>query len=146
MLNTLAVLLAAAVLFVPLSRRLGLGSVLGYLVAGALIGPWGLRLVADVGEVARVSELGITMLLFLIGLELRPRRLWVMRRAVFVLGAGQVVATAALLAALIHAAPGLAWPAAVVLGGGLALSSTALVLPLLAERELLGAVAGRGAF
>jgi monovalent cation:proton antiporter-2 (CPA2) family protein len=146
MLNTLAVLLAAAVLLVPLSRRLGLGSVLGYLVAGALIGPSGLRLVGNVGEVAEVSELGITMLLFLIGLELRPRRLWVMRRAVFVLGAAQVVATAALLAALIHAAPGLAWPAAVVLGGGLALSSTALVLPLLAERELLGAVAGRDAF
>ncbi len=130
MLNTLAVLLAAAVLLVPLSRRLGLGSVLGYLVAGALIGPSGLRLVGNVGEVAEVSELGITMLLFLIGLELRPRRLWVMRRAVFVLGAAQVVVTGALLAGLIHAGLGLAWSAAAVLGAGLALSSTALVLPM----------------
>ena len=145
MLLTLAILLATAVLLVPLSRRLGLGSVLGYLAGGALIGPSGLRLITDVGEIAGVSELGVIMLLFLIGLEVRPQRLWVMRRAVFVLGPAQVVVTAAALAGAAHWAA-LPWPAAVVIGAGLALSSTAIVLPLLAERDLLGKPSGRDTF
>ena len=145
MLFTLTVLLAAAVLLVPLSRRLGLGSVLGYLVGGALIGPSGLRLVTDVHAIADVSELGVVMLLFLIGLEVQPQRLWVMRRAVFGLGSAQVVATAAALAGLL-AVGGVAPPAAVVLGAGLALSSTAIVLPMLGERDLLGTPAGRSTF
>src|SRR3978361_1309363 len=102
MLETFVALLVASVAFVPLSRRLGLGSVLGYLVAGAIIGPSGLRLVTDVQRIAEASELGVVMLLFLIGLELRPQRLWVMRRAVFGLGTAQVLATAILLAAIIH--------------------------------------------
>jgi CPA2 family monovalent cation:H+ antiporter-2/glutathione-regulated potassium-efflux system protein KefB len=122
-----------------------LGSVLGYLIAGALIGPSGARLVIDVDQITEVSELGVVMLLFLIGLELRPRRLWVMRRAVFGLGTAQLVATTAVLAFLIHRT-GLGWPGATVLGAGLALSSTAIVLPLLAERELLGTPAGRDGF
>ena len=83
MIEVLVVLLAAAVLCVSLSRRLGFGSVLGYLIGGALIGPSGLRLIVDVERITEVSELGVVMLLFLIGLELRPKRLWVMRRAVF---------------------------------------------------------------
>ncbi len=145
MLLTIAILLATAVLLVPLSRRLGLGSVLGYLAGGALIGPSGLRLITDVGEIAGVSELGVIMLLFLIGLEVRPQRLWVMRRAVFVLGPAQVVVTAAALAGATHWA-GLPWPAAMVIGAGLALSSTAIVLPLLAERDLLGKPSGRDTF
>jgi monovalent cation:proton antiporter-2 (CPA2) family protein len=145
MLLTIAILLATAVLLVPLSRRLGLGSVLGYLAGGALIGPSGLRLITDVGEIAGVSELGVIMLLFLIGLEVRPQRLWVMRRAVFVLGPAQVAVTAAVLAGATHWA-GLPWPAAVVIGAGLALSSTAIVLPLLAERDLLGTPSGRDTF
>ena len=87
MLETLVALLAATVLFVPLSRRAGFGSILGYLVAGALIGPQGFGFVTDVRSIANVAELGVVMLLFLIGLELRPQRLWVMRRAVFGLGA-----------------------------------------------------------
>lgn len=74
MLLTLAILLATAVLLVPLSRRLGFGSVLGYLAGGALIGPSGLRLITDVGEIANVSELGVVMLRFLIGLEVRPQQ------------------------------------------------------------------------
>ncbi len=145
MLTTIAILLATAVILVPISRRLGFGSVLGYLVGGALIGPSGLRLITDVHEIAGVSELGVVMLLFLIGLEVRPQRLWTMRRAVFGLGAAQVVVTAAALAALGHWY-GLAWPAAIVIGAGLALSSTAIVLPMLSERGLLGMASGRDIF
>jgi monovalent cation:proton antiporter-2 (CPA2) family protein len=145
MLLTLTILLAAAVFLVSLSRRLGFGSVLGYLVGGALIGPSGLRLVTDVGEIAGVSELGVVMLLFLIGLEVRPQRLWVMRRAVFGLGSAQVLATTAALAFAMHLL-GVAWLAAMVIGVGLALSSTAIVLPMLAERALLGSASGRDTF
>lgn len=145
MLETLVALLAAAVVAVPISRRLGFGSVLGYLVAGAAIGPLGLGLVSDVADIAEISELGVVMLLFLIGLELRPQRLWVMRRAVFGLGAAQVAVTGSALAALVHVA-GVGWAGAVVLGAGLALSSTAIVLPMLGERDLLGSEAGRDAF
>jgi monovalent cation:proton antiporter-2 (CPA2) family protein len=145
MLLTLTILLAAAVLLVPLSRRLGLGSVLGYLVGGALIGPSGLSLVTNLDEIAKVSELGVVMLLFLIGLEVRPRRLWVMRRAVFGLGSAQVAITAAVLAGGGWAC-GLPWASAIVLGIGIALSSTAIVLPMLAERGLLATPSGRDTF
>ncbi len=145
MLTTLVALLAATVIAVPLSRRLGFGSILGYLVAGAVIGPAGLRLVTDVGQITEVSELGVVMLLFLIGLELRPHRLWILRRAVFGLGFGQMVPTALLLAGLARLA-GIDWAGAAVLGAGLALSSTAIVLPMLAERDLLPSTAGRDAF
>jgi monovalent cation:proton antiporter-2 (CPA2) family protein len=145
MILTIAILLATAVVLVPISRRLGLGSVLGYLVGGALIGPSGLRLITDVDEIQGVSELGIIMLLFLIGLEVRPQRLWIMRRAVFGLGAAQVLATAAVLAAGMHFV-GVDWAAAAILGAGFALSSTAIVLPMLAERDLLGTPSGRDTF
>jgi monovalent cation:proton antiporter-2 (CPA2) family protein len=145
MLVTLVALLAAATIAVPLTRRSGLGSVLGYLIAGLVIGPSGLRLVTDVDQIANVASLGVVMLLFLIGLELRPRRLWIMRRSVFGLGSAQVVVTAACLAGLAVAA-GVPPPGAVVLGSGLALSSTAIVLPLLGERDLLTTPAGRDAF
>ncbi len=86
MLPTLVALLGAATIAVPLTRRFGLGSVLGYLLAGVAIGPSGLGLVSDVEQIADIASLGVVMLLFLIGLELRPRRLWVMRRAVFAPG------------------------------------------------------------
>jgi monovalent cation:proton antiporter-2 (CPA2) family protein len=145
MLVTLVALLAAATIAVPLTRRSGLGSVLGYLIAGLVIGPSGLRLVTDVEQIANVASLGVVMLLFLIGLELRPRRLWIMRRAVFGLGSAQVVITAACLAGLAIAA-GVPPAGATVLGLGLALSSTAIVLPLLGERDLLTTPAGRDAF
>ncbi len=145
MLFTLAILLAAAVALVPVSRRLGLGSVLGYLVGGALIGPSGFGLVTDVQAIADVSELGVIMLLFLIGLEVRPRRLWVMRRSVFGLGSAQVAVTGAALATCVHAL-GTGWAAAAVIGAGLALSSTAIVLPMLTERELLAPPSGRSTF
>ena len=145
MLETLVVLLAASVLFVPLSRRFGFGSVLGYLVAGAVIGPSAFGLVADVDQIAQVSELGVIMLLFLIGLELRPQRLWVMRRAILGLGTGQLVLTGGAIAVFAWWA-GAAWRGAAVIGAGLALSSTAIVLPMLAERDLLASTAGRDSF
>ena len=145
MLLTLLLLLAAAVVLVSVSRRLGLGSILGYLVAGALIGPAGFRLVTDVQSISEISELGVLMLLFIIGLELRITRIWSMRRSVFGLGSAQVAVTGALLTALALAA-GAPLPGAAILGLGLALSSTAIVLPLLAERRLLALTSGRDAF
>ena len=145
MLLTLLVLLAAAVVLVSLSRRLGLGSILGYLVAGVLIGPSGFRLVTDVQSISEISELGVLMLLFIIGLELRLTRIWSMRRSVFGLGSAQVAVAGAGLTA-IAAMAGAPLPGAAILGLGLALSSTAIVLPLLAERRLLALTSGRDAF
>jgi monovalent cation:proton antiporter-2 (CPA2) family protein len=145
MLTTLVVLLAAATIAVPLTRRAGFGSVLGYLLAGIAIGPAGLGLITDVDAIASIASLGVVMLLFLIGLEVRPQRLWIMRRAVFGLGLAQVAITGAVLALLAGAA-GIAWKSSVVIGAGLAMSSTAIVLPLLAERDLLTSRAGRDAF
>ena len=146
MLLTLVYLLTAAVIFVSISRRLGFGSILGYLVAGTVIGPSGLGLVTDIGVIHDISEFGVLMLLFLIGLELRPQRIWLMRRSVFGLGAAQVAVTGAVLAVIIASAGHLDMRAAAVLGLGLALSSTAIVLPMLGERDLLGAVSGRDTF
>jgi Kef-type K+ transport system membrane component KefB len=130
MLATLVALLAAATVAVPLTRRFGLGSVLGYLLAGVAIGPSGLRLVSDIDQITDISSLGVVMLLFLIGLELRPRRLWVMRRAVFALGSAQVSLSAAVLAVLVHVA-GVPWAGAIVLGAGLAMSSCCRCWPRL---------------
>ena len=90
-LTTALLFLAAAVLLVPLCRKLNLGAVLGYLLAGILIGPSGLQLVGHVDEVLHISELGVILLLFIIGLELQPSRLWVLRRSVFGLGAAQLL-------------------------------------------------------
>jgi monovalent cation:proton antiporter-2 (CPA2) family protein len=145
MLPTLVALLGAATIAVPLTRRFGLGSVLGYLLAGVAIGPSGLGLVSDVEQIGGIAALGVVMLLFLIGLELRPRRLWVMRRAVFALGSAQVAISGAVLAWLASMA-GVPWAGAIVLGTGLAMSSTAIVLPMLAEADLLKSRAGRDGF
>jgi monovalent cation:proton antiporter-2 (CPA2) family protein len=146
MLQALVALLAAITIAVPLSRRLGLGSILGYLVAGIVIGPAGLRLITDVDQIADVSALGVIMLLFLIGLELRPHRLWVLRNAIFGLGLAQMVPSALIFAGLAYWFADMPWPGAVTLGAGLALSSTAIVLPMLREREILSAASGRDAF
>ncbi len=145
MLITLVVLLAAAVLMVSVSRKFGLGSILGYLVAGVLIGPFGLRLVTDVSSIGAIAELGVLMLLFIIGLELRLPRVWSMRRSVFGLGAAQVGVTGTVLTLIAHWL-GVPWAGATILGLGLALSSTAIVLPLLSERKLLTLVSGRDSF
>lgn len=143
---TIVILLGAAVIAVPLAKRAGLGSVLGYLAAGIVIGPAALGLVTDVDAMLHVSEFGVVMLLFLIGLELKPSRLWVMRHTVFGIGGVQVIVTAALLTAVGHWVLGFTVPIAVIGGFGLALSSTAFVLPMLAERDLLPTQTGRDGF
>lgn len=145
MIETLVALLLATVITVPIARRLGVGSIVGYLVAGLAIGPSGLRLVTGVAQIQYVSELGVIMLLFLIGLEIRPHRLWILRKTILGLGFGQMVPCALILAVLAHVA-GLSWPASFLVGLGLALSSTAIVLPMLNERNLLSAASGRDAF
>ena len=127
-------LLAAMVVAATLFRRFGLGSVLGYLAAGLLIGPSVLGVVDDPESVLHVAELGVVMFLFIIGLEMRPARLWSLRREIFGLGAVQVLVCAVLLTGLAMAA-GLAWYAAVIAGFGFALSSTAIVMQLLQERN-----------
>ncbi len=139
------VFLLAAVVTVPLFKRLGLGSVLGYLVAGLAIGPWGFALVRDVEDTLHFAELGVVLLLFLIGLELNPRRLWSLRRPIFGLGGAQVLVTAGLLAGA-GLALGAEWRAALVAGMGLAMSSTAIALQLLTERNLLPTPAGNAGF
>ena len=139
------VFLAAAVVFVPLAARLGLGSVLGYLIAGAAIGPWGLGLVADTEATRTLAELGVVLMLFVIGLELDPRRLLSMRREVFGGGALQLGACGVLLGAGLLAA-GLSWEAALVAGLALALSSTAIAVQTMAERNELATPTGRSVF
>ncbi|AJR25716.1 MULTISPECIES: monovalent cation:proton antiporter-2 (CPA2) family protein [unclassified Sphingobium] len=123
------ILLGAAVLFVMLFRRLGLGAVLGYLVAGALVGPQGLRLVGGAESKLAIAEIGIVLLLFLVGLELHPARLWRLKRDIFALGMAQVVLCGCALTAIIFYTTGFTWGAAIALGLPLALSSTAQVLP-----------------
>jgi glutathione-regulated potassium-efflux system ancillary protein KefC/glutathione-regulated potassium-efflux system protein KefB len=145
MLIDIAIFLAAAVFFVPLFRYLGLGAVLGYLAAGIAIGPWGLRFIEDVESILHFSEFGVVLLLFIIGLELQPSRLWTLRRVVFGLGGAQVGLTMLALAA-IGLAFGLPIPAAVVAGFGLAMSSTAFVLQMLAEKGELATRHGRVSF
>jgi glutathione-regulated potassium-efflux system ancillary protein KefC/glutathione-regulated potassium-efflux system protein KefB len=145
MLTQIAIYLAAAIIAVPLSRKLGLGAVLGYLGAGMLIGPWGLGLIDDVESMLHISEFGVILLLFIIGLELQPSRLWVLRRQVFGLGSAQVLASGLALGG-IALAFGWKWQAALVAGIGLAMSSTAFVLQTLAEKKQLTARHGRESF
>ena len=140
-----AILLAAAVVAVSLFRFLRLSSILGYVAAGLVIGPWGLNLIGEVGRILQVSQFGIVLLLFIIGLELQPTRLWVMRRVVFGLGAAQVLVCAALLGFAAWALGEPPIPAAII-GFGLSLTSTPLVLQVLAERGQLKTQQGRAAF
>jgi monovalent cation:proton antiporter-2 (CPA2) family protein len=145
MLHDVAIFLAAAVIAVPLARRLGLGSVIGYLAAGLIIGPWGLRLMTDVEAILGFSEFGVVLLLFVIGLELQPERFWRLRGAVFGSGGSQVLLSSLALGGIaigFGVAPG----AALIAGFGLAMSSTAFVLQLLGERDELGTREGILAF
>jgi glutathione-regulated potassium-efflux system protein KefB len=139
------IFLAAAVVSVPIFKRLGLGSVLGYLAAGMVIGPWGVGLISDVESILHFAELGVVLFLFIIGLELQPSRLWELRKSVFGLGGVQVVATGALLAA-VGMALGLKPATALIAGLGLSLSSTAFALQLLAEKNELTTEHGRASF
>ena len=136
------VYLAAAVLAVPLAKKLGLGSIIGYLGAGIAIGPWGLRLVTDPQDMLHFAEFGVVLMLFLVGLELEPRRLWALRKPIFGWGSAQLFGSAALLLAL-AVALGVPWQLALVAALGLALSSTAIGLGVLAERNLMATTSGQ---
>jgi glutathione-regulated potassium-efflux system ancillary protein KefC/glutathione-regulated potassium-efflux system protein KefB len=140
-----AIFLGAAVVAVPVFKKLGLGSVLGYLAAGLVIGPWGLKLVADIENVLHFAEFGVVLLLFVIGLELQPSRLWTMRKSVFGLGGAQVGLTGAALGIAAFYL-GLNPAAAAIVGVTLSLSSTAFALQILAEKQQLTTRHGRSAF
>lgn len=145
MLTDAAIYLAAAVLCVPLAKRFGLGAVLGYLIAGAIIGPWGLKFISDVEAILHFSEFGVVLMLFVIGLELEPQRLMSMKKDVFGGGAVQMALSggALMLAGL---AVGLDWKAAFIAGFALALSSTAIAMATMDERNFTASPTGRTAF
>lgn len=140
------VLLAAAVISVPVFQRLGLGAVLGFLVSGALVGPWGLGYIVAVDEIRHLAEFGVVFLLFVIGIEMKPSRLWVMRRSVFGLGTAQVLATGAVVTLLAQELLGVPLRTALIVGFGLALSSTAFGLQILSDKGELGTPYGRTSF
>jgi glutathione-regulated potassium-efflux system ancillary protein KefC len=149
------IFLAAAVAAVPISKALGLGSIIGYLAAGMAIGPWGLGLVSDVQSILHFAEFGVVLMLFLVGLELEPRRLWELRRPIFGWGSAQMLSCTALLfiafSAVSLPAIGLfglnySWKVALVASLGLALSSTAIALQVLGERNQLATTGGQSAF
>ncbi|MBD1554172.1 monovalent cation:proton antiporter-2 (CPA2) family protein [Pseudomonas typographi] len=146
LLEAAVVFLFAAVIAVPLARRLQMGAVIGYLLAGVVIGPEALGWVSNTESIAHISELGVVLLLFIIGLELSPRRLWVMRKSVFGVGLAQVLLTALVIGSVALLGFGQPLNSAVLLGLGLALSSTAFGLQSLSERKELTAPHGRLAF
>jgi glutathione-regulated potassium-efflux system protein KefB len=137
--------LGAGIIAVPIFTRLGAGAVLGYLVAGIVIGPWGLRLITDAQTVLHFAELGIVLLLFLVGLELNVTRVWSLRRAIFGLGGTQIAVTTAAIAAAALAA-GQPLVVGLVAGMGLAMSSTAIGLAMLSEKNLLPTPGGQASF
>lgn len=136
------VYLAAAVLAVPLAKKLGLGSIIGYLGAGIAIGPWGIGLVTDAQDMLHFAEFGVVLMLFLVGLELEPRRLWSLRKPIFGWGSVQLAGAAALMAAL-AVAFGVDWRLALVAALGLGMSSTAIGLSVLGDRNLMATTAGQ---
>ena len=137
--------LFAAVLVVPVAARLGIGAVLGYLLAGIAIGPWGLGFISDVEEILHFSELGVVFLMFIIGLELNPSKLWSLRRSIFGVGAAQVCFSAAILGGLLWFTD-FDWQAAVIGGIGLAMSSTAMALQLMRDKGMNRNEAGQLGF
>ena len=139
------ILLAAAIVAVPLFQRLRLGSVLGYLAAGAVVGPWGFGFIDEVEEIRHIAEFGVIFLLFIIGVELKPARLWDMRRTVLGLGAAQVLLTGLVIAGIAQLR-GQSVKVSVIIGFGLALSSTAFGLQILNERGEISTPHGRTAF
>ena len=146
LLAQIAIFLAAAVIAIPVFRRFKLGSVLGYLTAGIIIGPSALGLIDTIDTTQHIAEFGIVLLMFVIGLELQPSRLWVMRKPIFGLGSAQVLLTALSIGAAAYFSIGPTWQSALVIGFGLSMSSTALALQLLAERGQLHSQFGRSAF
>ncbi len=144
-LQSIVLFFAAAVVMVPLFRRLGLGAVLGYLAAGVAIGPWGLALIDDVDSIFAFSMIGVVLLLFLLGLEMKPSRLWALRRLVFGLGSLQVLLTTAVLGLAAWLWLGnVLW--ALLVAVAMTLSGTAISLQMLAERGQVNSKLGRSAF
>jgi glutathione-regulated potassium-efflux system ancillary protein KefC len=137
--------LSAAVIAVPLSKAVGLGSIIGYLAAGIAIGPWGLGLVTNVEDILHFAEFGVVLMLFLVGLELEPKRLWSLRRPIFGWGSAQVLGCALVLAA-VGLLAGVGWKTSLVAGLGLALSSTAIALQVMGERNLMPTRSGQASF
>src|SRR5271155_4625516 len=146
LLAQIAIFLAAAVIAIPIFRYFKLGSVLGYLAAGIIIGPACLGLISKIDATEHIAEFGIVLLMFVIGLELQPSRLWVMRKPIFGLGLAQVLLTTLILGAAAYFGFEQGWRSALIIGFGLSMSSTALVLQLLAERGQLNSQYGRSAF
>ena len=154
LINTL-IYLSAAVIAVPLSKKLGLGSIIGYLAAGMAIGPWGLGLITNVQDILHFAEFGVVLMLFLVGLELEPKRLWSLRRPIFGWGSAQVLGCAASLFIAILAMSMALPPVSAMLGGwetalvaalGLALSSTAIALQVMGERNMRPTTSGQAGF
>ncbi|MES2190392.1 MAG: glutathione-regulated potassium-efflux system protein KefC [Pseudomonadota bacterium] len=137
--------LAAAVVAVPIAKKLGLGSIIGYLAAGIGIGPWGLGLVTNVQDILHFAEFGVVLMLFLVGLELEPKRLWNLRRPIFGWGSAQVLGCAVILMGVAMAF-GVSWQISLVAGLGLALSSTAIALQAIGERNLMPTSSGQAGF
>lgn len=135
-------LLGAAIIAVPIFKRLGLGSVLGYLAAGIAIGPFGLKLFSDSQSIIHIAELGVVMFLFIIGLEMKPSHLWGLRRQIFGLGSAQVI-TSAILLTFVGMAFGFSWQVAFVGGAGFVLTSTAIVMQVLSERGDMASYRGQ---
>ena len=140
-----ALLFGAAVIAIPIAKRIGLGAVLGYLFAGIVVGPWGFRFISNVDDIFHFAELGVVFLLFLVGIELNPKRLWVMRRSVLGLGVAQVTITAIPIAIIAYFVIRELTPA-LIIGVTLALSSTAFALQTLSEKQQLNTRHGRAAF
>lgn len=137
--------LTAAVVAVPISKHLGLGSVLGYLIGGVVIGPWGLGLISNVESIIHFAEFGVVLLMFLIGLELHPKRLWELKRPILLLGGGQMIVTSIAITA-VGILLGLSLQTAVIVALALSLSSTAIALQSLTEKNLMATHAGGSAF
>jgi monovalent cation:proton antiporter-2 (CPA2) family protein len=146
LLGQIAIFLAAAVIAIPIFRRFKLGSVLGYLTAGIIIGPASFALISNIETTQDIAQFGIVLLMFVIGLELQPSRLWVLRKSILILGSAQVAATTLIIGAIAFFVFEQTWQAALVIGFALSMSSTALVLQLLAERGQLNTQFGRSSF
>jgi len=146
LLAQIAIFLAAAVIAIPIFRHFKLGSVLGYLTAGIIIGPSCLGLISKIDATQHIAEFGIVLLMFVIGLELQPSRLWVLRKPIFGLGSAQVLATSLCIGAIAYFAFAQTWRTALIIGFALSMSSTALALQLLAERGQLNSKFGRSSF
>lgn len=144
-LSSSVIFLTAAVVAVPIAQRLGLGAILGYLLAGIVIGPWGLKLITDVNAILNFAEFGVVLLLFLIGLELNPKRLWQMKGPILGQGGSQMLITSSVLASGLWMY-GFSWPVSITIGLILAQSSTAIALRTIDEMRLTLSDTGRTVF